>query len=304
MTPKTQSKPSADQLKKVLLKRQKQAARKLAEKHTQAWRYLTETQVALPGLHKGAARLAAAGALAGSLMMGQPRIEIASPTQKDSAQPVIPAPKPPRDISPQALSRLLSARLMEVLPAQLRPLTEKEERQIEQILQSILGIKASAELDGKRLDRVFGTIGAEQHLLRFPEDKAELHQIWTKSGIAPKTSAWGYFAPSQEALSPELEQKEKYYIAVQTFLSPQWRESYSHLKDWFKYRKMMVINPKLGKVVIADVADAGPATWTGKQFGGSPEVMEALGLHQGPRKGEVLVLFLDDPNDQIKLGPL
>lgn len=306
-----QSKTTAGQIKKTLLRRQKEAASKLAQKHTQAWRYLTETQVPLPSLKTGAARLFATSALASSLAMSQPTASSAlhelsyqklkSSSQMSSIQTI--RPNLSRDISPEAFSRLISARLMEVLPSQVRPLTQKEEKEIEEILRSILNIKASAELDGKRLNTNYGVIGAEQHLMRFPNDRVELHGEWIESGLAPKTSAWNYFASSQEALTPVLLDREKYYIAVQTFLSPQWRDDYYHLKDWFRYRKMIVVNPKTGQVVVVDIADAGPSTWTGKQFGGSPEVMEALGLHQGSRQGEVLVFFVDDLANQIPLGP-
>ncbi len=58
-----------------------------------------------------------------------------------------------------------------------------------------------------------------------------------------------------------------------------------------------------GNAVVADIADAGPAAFTGKQFGGSPEVMNYLG---GPRykKGPVVIFFVDDPNNKVPLGPV
>ena len=40
-----------------------------------------------------------------------------------------------------------------------------------------------------------------------------------------------------------------------------------------------------------------------KHLGGSPEVMQELGLAGGPRKGAVLYFFIDDPEDKIPLGP-
>ena len=55
---------------------------------------------------------------------------------------------------------------------------------------------------------------------------------------------------------------------------------------------------------MAVVADAGPADWTGKQMGGSPEVMDRLGLTFGFRKGQVLMFYVDDPKDQIPLGEI
>ena len=64
----------------------------------------------------------------------------------------------------------------------------------------------------------------------------------------------------------------------------------------------MVVNTKNGNAVVADIADAGPAAFTGKHFGGSPEVMEYLGGLG--IKGVVLLFFIDDPENTIKLGPV
>ena len=75
-------------------------------------------------------------------------------------------------------------------------------------------------------------------------------------------------------------------------------------RDFFKFRKMVVVNPQSGQAVVAVVGDAGPAEWTGKHLGGSPEVMHFLGLAKGPRKGPVLYFFVDDPQDEVPLGPI
>lgn len=56
--------------------------------------------------------------------------------------------------------------------------------------------------------------------------------------------------------------------------------------------------------VVADVADAGPADWTGKHYGGSPEVMAYLGLNVHMQKGPVILFFVNDPNNEIPLGPV
>ena len=69
-------------------------------------------------------------------------------------------------------------------------------------------------------------------------------------------------------------------------------------------RKMIAINPHNGKAVVGVVADAGPAKFTGKHFGGSPEVMTHLNLIYGKKKGKVILYFVDDPNDEIPLGPV
>ena len=66
---------------------------------------------------------------------------------------------------------------------------------------------------------------------------------------------------------------------------------------------MLIVNTLNGKAVVTALADAGPAAWTGKSFGGSPEVMDYLG---GPRykKGPVVIFFVDDPNNKVPLGPV
>ena len=66
------------------------------------------------------------------------------------------------------------------------------------------------------------------------------------------------------------------------------------------------IEPAAAAVAMAaaPAGDAGPAEWTGKHLGGSPEVMHELGLAGGPRKGPVLYYFLDDPDNKVALGPI
>ena len=124
------------------------------------------------------------------------------------------------------------------------------------------------------------------------------------AGIAPGLGAWGYFTPSKQAFTKEDEMRERYYLAVQTFLSPGFSERVREYRDFYKFRKMLVVNPKTGQAVVAVIGDAGPAQWTGKHLGGSPEVMHELGLAKGSRKGPVLYFFVDDPENKIPLGPV
>ena len=67
---------------------------------------------------------------------------------------------------------------------------------------------------------------------------------------------------------------------------------------------MLIVNTKTGQAVVGDIADAGPAVWTGKHLGGSPEVMYHLGFAKGSRKGPVLYFFIDDVDNKVALGPL
>lgn len=205
---------------------------------------------------------------------------------------------------------LLSRELQEKLPSEVRPLSDTEEADIASVLSTRFGFKVAPAIDNKRLNRSFGMIGGEQHLYRYPGDVVEAHardaQDWAmygSSGIAPGLGAWGYFSSSKAAFDKEAEERERWYIAVPTFLSPGFSERVGEYRDFYKYRKMLLVNPKTGQAVVADIGDAGPAEWTGKHLGGSPEVMHELGLATGPRKGAVLYYFIEDGQD-IPLGPI
>lgn len=206
---------------------------------------------------------------------------------------------------------LLAEHLTGKVPDEMRKLTTEEEREISQILSDQLGMKIVPELGGIRLNRSYGLIGGEQHLYRYPGDNLYKHAgnasdwaMYGSSGIAPGLGAWGYFAPSEIQFSQEDRDRERYYIAVQTFLAPGFAENVGKYRDFFKFRKMLLVNPQTGQAVVVVVGDAGPAEWTGKHLGGSPEVMHFLGLAKGPRKGAVLYFFIDDSRDEVPLGPL
>jgi len=201
--------------------------------------------------------------------------------------------------------------LASILPKDIMPLSTEEEQKISEILSRNYGIKVTPELEGKRLNRNYGLIGAEQHLTRYPGDNLSSHfdseedaKLYWQQGMAPGLGAWSYFVLSEEELTREDKDREKYYIAVQTFLSKDFNSRFSEYRDFYKYRKMLVVNPNNGRAIVADIADAGPAPWTGKDLGGSPEVMHYLERVDGSLKGPVLYFFIDDPNDKIELGPI
>lgn len=206
---------------------------------------------------------------------------------------------------------LLAARLKDEVPDEVRPLNPEEENQIVKTLSDSFGFKVTAGIEGIKLDRNFGLIGGEQHLYRYPGDNLYAHMdtasewaMFGTAGIAPNLGAWGYFTPSKAEFANKDKQREKYYLAIQTFKVPGYAENVKKFSDFFKFRKMLVVNPKTGQAVVAVIADAGPSEWTGKHLGGSPEVMDAIGLSTGPRKGEVLYFFIDDISDKVPLGPV
>src|SRR5258708_1155353 len=162
---------------------------------------------------------------------------------------------------------LLAKDLQKQLPSEFRNLNANEEAQISKTISDDLGIKVTAELEGKRLNRTYGLIGGEKHLYRYPGDNLMAHakttQDWAMfgdAGIAPNLGAFGYFAPSKEQMSPLDEQRERWYIAVPTFLSTGYNQNTKEYNDFFKYRKMLVVNPKTVQAVVADISDFVPAS--------------------------------------------
>ncbi len=279
------------------LKRHKKLKREIESKHQEAINWISD---ALPAKEKLASGAVGALMLSNSLpsIVTIPNIEIIQ-TKAETVQKV--------DKTDQ-----MRGQLALILPKEMRALTPGEEEIIGHILSSNLGMTVSAEINDRRLNRSYGLIGAEQHLVRYPGDTMAGHldnnvvanNFVYSSGMAPGRGAWGYFAKTKADFGKQAKEQEKWYIAVQTFLAPDYATRLSHYRDWFKFRKMLLVNPKTGQSVVTDIGDAGPAQWTGKHLGGSPEVMQALGYHTGPRKGAVLYFFIDDPGDTIPLGPV
>lgn len=197
------------------------------------------------------------------------------------------------------------------LPDNVGPLIPLQEDKVSGILSNYYGFPVMSEINGMRLNTTYGYIGLEQHLKRYPGDTMEDRISkdpaaikFAKNGLAPGLGGFGYFAKSKQELTQKDIDREKYYIAVQSFLSPGFSERTKEYMAFLKYRKMLVLNPQNGHAVVADIADAGPAVWTGKQLGGSPEVMHHLERVDGSLKGGVLYFFIDDPEDKIPLGPI
>ncbi len=245
------------------------------------------TRTTLLAHHPHVAKFLASSALAGTLLL--------TPGQSTPTFAALPS-SAISQTSPFDLRQHLADKLKEILPTDVQPLSPDQESQISQILHDTYGIHATAELEGNHLNTSYGLIGAEQHLMRYPGDVVE--------NMAPGKGAWGYFAPSKDQLTPDLIEKEKYYAVVQTLYLPDWSTRLAYLRDWYKFRKVLIVNTQTGKAIVAAIADSGPAAWTGKHFGGSPEVMAYLGLNVGKQKGPVMLFFVNDPADQVPLGPL
>lgn len=222
---------------------------------------------------------------------------LASPVRTEFLQPQASAFQTVEQIGRE---NFLTHDLNNLLPKEMRELTLVEESKLAEKLSEDFGIPIRVGINGIRLNRTYGLIGQEQHLARYPGDTISNHEI-QKHGMAPGLGAWRYFANSETEMTETDVLREKYYVAVPTFLAPGFNSHVSEYIEFFKYRKMIVISPQNGKAIIADIADAGPAVWTGKHLGGSPEVMQYL---ERVDRTPVVYFFVDDPEDKIPLGPI
>lgn len=291
-------------IKKVVEKHRLQAQKKILKKHKHLTKFLARHSTAIT---QNAARVATAGAVAGTLVF-VPHVDKAKPVAAEAENkplapetaikvPEVPVPKP-IDV-PAEVNAIIKEK---------ETVSAAQEDQISSIISDAYRLKAKSTIDDHRLNVVYAKIGGEQHLRRFPGDSAGEHDTPNlptgAGGMAPGNGAYGMWADSRSALTDQMKEGERFYIAAQTFLAPGFRDNPNDVYEFFRHRKVIVVNPKNGEACVAVVGDAGPASWTGKKFGGSPEVMAAVGLSTGPRKGPVLVYLVNDPDNKIPLGPI
>lgn len=276
---------------------------KLAQKHQKAWTKVQDTKTPIHHFVSRSKHVATSAVLAGSLFMPKAEvgIDIAKATQPSPVSiDSIAMPTDPNEVSRRVLKRLLT----ESLPEKPKQLDTGTADMISTHIASILNIHAVSELEGYKLNTDYGYMGAEQHLPRFAGDTIAQHDEYQQSGITKYRGAFGYFANSKAELGEEEILQEKYYMVVQSFLSPGWNQNSRDFKEWLKFRKVIAVNTETGKAVVGVIGDAGPALWTGKQYGGSPEVIRELNLGKHSAKTKVILLFVEDPENKIPLGPV
>lgn len=278
-----------------------EARRTFEEKFPHVKKYLAKKGLDLGKIREHSAKVITTGALTGTLLFAPPIAVKSLPPVSEIIKSIGELKNP----SATPGQEILLESLKKILPKKIGPLDRSQEKSLEQLFQDVVGVSARANLEGEHLNTTYGYIGAEQHLMRYPGDTMATHPKIPShdEGMAPGRGAWGYFAYSKNQITEDDVLREKWYAVVQTLYLPDWNTRQPYLRDWYKYRKVLIVNTLNGNAVVADIADSGPAAWTGKQFGGSPEVMNYLG---GPRykKGPVIIFFVDDPGNKVPLGPV
>lgn len=295
---------SALKFKDKLLERHSQAKRSFSQNHPHAKAFFEDSGINLSNIRQHSTKMLAAGTMAGALLLTSGKAYAENlPLPAPVASAVTSSVATPATISDEDLANQLQKILPPINNAFNPPfLNLQEEKLIGKIIEKGTGVKAVSTLEGEHLITAYGYIGAEQHLRRWPGDTISLHGKYADvEGMAPGNGGFGYFADGMQ--DKEGIEREKYYVNAPLMYLPDWDKRLRYLVNWYKFRKMIVVNPDNGHAVVGVMGDAGPAAWTGKHFGGSPEVMDALG---GPRykKGRVLFYFVDDPNNVVPLGPV
>ncbi len=296
-------------LKKTLEQHSQELISELEDKHKDTLKWFSKKGINLDEVVKTGSRGALTGLAAGFVLLSSgvtAKVEERQVTTSNLSVNHIVGEIKARQAQEQNLLKMLQ----ETLPRNKNQLTDAEADKVAQSVSQVSGINVKAGLAGNRLNTNYGKIGLEQHLPRYPGEKMEDHFLsgsgvsrYLKSGMTRNRGAFGYFAKDKHSLTPDAIEKEKYYVVVQTFAFDGWGKN-RNMREWYKHRKMIVINTKNGRAVVGVIADSGPARWTGKSFGGSPELMDQLGMYQGNRKSKVLMFFVDDAGGSIKLGPL
>ncbi len=269
------------------------------KQHSDAYKWMLDQSLEFDDLQQFSKQLLAAVTMAGQIAITQP---VEAQVNQQLAQM--------QEQKDDLLSKLSDEELEEVMQkmvsyvnGQVGHLSENEELYLEQQLSDMLNFEVTAELEGHRLNHSIGIMGGEQHLRRYPSDSLGKHDAYLEAGMAPNRGAFGWFTEDGQLTQKAIEQ-EKYYFAVQTLYLPDWNSNYQELKPWYKFRKMIVINPAERLAVVGVVGDAGPAMWVKKQFGGSPEVIREGKIWSPKSRGKVILLFVDDPKDKVPLGPI
>jgi len=190
---------------------------------------------------------------------------------------------------------------MAQLPAGHLP--KQEEMYLEQQLTDLFGFEVNAELEGVRLPHTIGVMEGLPHLRRHPTDTLVDHERCSSAGIRQVRSAFGWFTELGQ-LNDHGVLQEEYFFSVQADFLSNWRTSPSILKNWLKFRKMVMINPADMRAVVGSVGDIGPSDWMHYQFGGSPETILDAKVWSPQTRGHVLMFFVNDPMNQVQLGPL
>jgi hypothetical protein len=297
--------------------------------HKHARRLLKRHKVVIHKVREHSVKTAVAASVTTGLLATPALMASTQQVQADEVQPVTPheastafaqdpklmnVPAFGPSIAEADKTALFKDRINKVAPGNSANLTADQEAAVSQVIQEVFGVKATAELEGVRLEKSRGIVAGEQHLETYPgQPVSEFFRnrftgevadpTANLTGKVPGNPSYVFPARSKAEVTKLDVDREQWYIAAQTFRVEGFQQNPNKLFNFFKYRKMIMINQETGQACVVDIADAGPSPSTGRTFGANNPVLISLGLGS-KRTGQVMTLFVDDPGDTIPLGPL
>jgi len=166
----------------------------------------------------------------------------------------------------------------------------------EQQLGDMLGLTVTAELDGYRLPYTVAHAQALPHFPTHPNDQLSAHQP-KEAGLSSTRSTFGW-------LSDKTHQYEKFGVALPLHKLPDWPKRRLDYVQWFKYRKVILINPTQQTAAVGVVTQIGPAYVQRFQVGLSPELIRLTKAWHPDSKGKMVIFLLDDSAGSVKLGQI
>jgi len=147
-------------------------------------------------------------------------------------------------------------------------------------------------LEGYTIPATTGLVGREQHLYLDADEEsagrtdasAGIHYYRSSVVDAAKNGMAGGYGAFGSASSPASVEQERYYITMRWNYCSWYDDAgvtrcgsfNATAKNWHRHKKVVVTNPANGRQLVASVEEAGPAIWTGRVSGLSPEAMSAL----------------------------
>lgn len=151
-----------------------------------------------------------------------------------------------------------------------------------------------SRMDGYDIPATSGRVGREQHLyVTGSAESSATHYSLTGTPAAAQNGMAGGYGSFGSSSSPASIDQERYYInmrwnyaewyedgaTLDSFGKPMTRTRNLNMtaKNWHRHKKVVVTNPSNGRQLVASVEESGPAFWTGRVSGLSPEAMYELG---------------------------
>lgn len=148
-------------------------------------------------------------------------------------------------------------------------------------------------LEGYDIPATTGKVGKEQHLyITSGSEDAAAHYSQSGTPSASQNGMAGGYGSFGTSGSPASTDQERYYInmrwnyadwyedgsALDSFNRPMTRTRNLNMtaKNWHRHKKVIVTNPNNSRQVVVSIEESGPAFWTGRVSGLSPEAMAEL----------------------------